>query len=90
MGQPDPMFLLKAEYDADETPHKVDLGAGVLRDEQGECYELPIVRKAKETLAQKRLGHDVGRLTSPRCLPGALDSLLTIDTVQTNDRDCLF
>ncbi|KAL1639401.1 putative secondary metabolism biosynthetic enzyme [Diplodia intermedia] len=44
-GPADPMNLLKAEYDRDPTPSKVDLGVGVLRDEQGGCYEIPVVQE---------------------------------------------
>ncbi|KAL1617026.1 Aspartate aminotransferase, cytoplasmic [Diplodia seriata] len=44
-GPADPINLLKAEYDRDPTPSKVDLGVGVLRDEQGGCYEIPVVQE---------------------------------------------
>ncbi|KKY13502.1 putative aspartate aminotransferase [Diplodia seriata] len=44
-GPADPINLLKAEYDRDPTPSKVDLGVGVLRDEQGACYEIPVVQE---------------------------------------------
>ncbi|KAI1503171.1 pyridoxal phosphate-dependent transferase [Biscogniauxia marginata] len=57
-GPPDPMFVLKQEYDQDSTSYKVDIGAGVLRDEQGACYEFPVIRKAKSIIEKQPLGHD--------------------------------
>lgn len=47
-GPVDRMFELKKRYDADKTPSKVDLGAGVLRDEQGQCHEFTVLQKASE------------------------------------------
>lgn len=55
----DPMFVLKKEYDQDTHPLKVDLGAGVLRDEQGACYEFAVVKEAKQELEKRHLNHDV-------------------------------
>ncbi|KAF2440813.1 PLP-dependent transferase [Karstenula rhodostoma CBS 690.94] len=54
----DPMFVLKKEYDQDAYPLKVDLGAGVLRDQQGACYELAVVKEAKRQLEELHLSHD--------------------------------
>ena len=53
------MFVLKKEYDHDTHPLKVDLGAGVLRDEQGACYEFAVVKEAKLELERRHLSHDV-------------------------------
>lgn len=55
----DPMFLLKQEYDSDPSPTKVDLGAGVLRDENGSCHEFTTIREAKAELERRKLTHDV-------------------------------
>lgn len=55
----DPMFALKKEYDQDAHPWKVDLGAGVLRDEQGACYEFAVIKEAKRELERRHLSHDV-------------------------------
>ncbi|KKY22350.1 putative aspartate aminotransferase [Diplodia seriata] len=41
----DIMWDLKVRMTADKSPDKVDLGAGVYRDEQGKYYEIPVVRK---------------------------------------------
>jgi aspartate aminotransferase len=49
-GPVDPMFDLKLQLDADQSPHKIDLGAGVYRDESGDYYEFPVVKKVVETL----------------------------------------
>lgn len=44
-GPLDPINILKRQYEEDPTPSKVDLGVGVLRDEQGGCYEIPVVQE---------------------------------------------
>lgn len=49
-GPVDRMFELKARYDQDKTPSKVDLGAGVLRDEHGNCNELSVLQEASEMI----------------------------------------
>jgi aspartate/tyrosine/aromatic aminotransferase len=55
----DPMYVLKKDHDQDTHPLKVDLGAGVLRDEQGACYEFAVVKEAKRELERRHLSHDV-------------------------------
>lgn len=50
MALPDHMNLLKKEYDADTFQEKVDLGAGVMRDEAGACYELPAIKRVNYML----------------------------------------
>jgi hypothetical protein len=47
MGLTDPIQILKRDYDLDTTPSKVDLGAGVLRDERGRTYEFPVIQKVR-------------------------------------------
>ncbi|KAL4983175.1 pyridoxal phosphate-dependent transferase [Aspergillus falconensis] len=59
----DPMFILKARADGDRDPNKVDLGVGIYRHEQGGCYEFPAIKKAKEILADKDIGHDYNPTT---------------------------
>jgi hypothetical protein len=51
MGLTDPMQTLKRDYDLDSTPSKVDLGAGVLRDERGRTYEFPVIQKVRLDVA---------------------------------------
>jgi len=46
-GPTDPMFDLKVQLDADRSPLKIDLGAGVYRDENGAYYELSVVKKVE-------------------------------------------
>ncbi|WWC65482.1 uncharacterized protein I303_108100 [Kwoniella dejecticola CBS 10117] len=43
---PDTMFALKARYDADESPNKVNLAPGTYRDHSGQPWVLPSVKKA--------------------------------------------
>lgn len=46
-GSVDPMNTLKLRSDADRSPHKVDLGAGVYRDEEANYYEFPAIKKVR-------------------------------------------
>ncbi|THC89449.1 hypothetical protein EYZ11_011104 [Aspergillus tanneri] len=41
----DPMLMLMEKVKQDTHQHKVDLGVGVYRDEQGSYYEFPAIRK---------------------------------------------
>ncbi|KAL1643705.1 Aspartate aminotransferase/Glutamic oxaloacetic transaminase AAT2/GOT1 [Diplodia intermedia] len=50
----DIMWDLKLRLTADKSPDKVDLGAGVYRDEQGKYYELPVVRKVRSIVVLKK------------------------------------
>lgn len=47
---PDPLFGLKARYNADTRPDKVDLGIGAYRDNSGKPWILPAVKKAERKL----------------------------------------
>ncbi|GAA5891350.1 hypothetical protein JCM6882_004666 [Rhodosporidiobolus microsporus] len=47
----DPIFALTAGYQADSFPQKVNLGVGAYRDNAGKPFVLPVVRKAKQILA---------------------------------------
>ncbi|KAJ2705526.1 hypothetical protein H4R19_005114, partial [Coemansia spiralis] len=38
---------------ADTNPHKVDLGVGAYRNDDGEPWVLPVVRKAEQRLAEQ-------------------------------------
>ncbi|GEQ67437.1 hypothetical protein JCM33374_g1102 [Metschnikowia sp. JCM 33374] len=46
----DPLFGLKARYNADSRPDKVDLGIGAYRDNSGKPWILPAVKKAERKL----------------------------------------
>lgn len=43
-GPPDPVYILKQQVDADQSPEKVDLGVGVYRNEQGQYHELQAIK----------------------------------------------
>lgn len=43
-GPPDPMFDLQIRLNNDRYPGKIDLGAGVYRDERGAYFELPAIK----------------------------------------------
>lgn len=49
---PDPLFGLKARYNADSRPNKVDLGIGAYRDNNGKPWILPAVRQAEKKLQE--------------------------------------
>ena len=45
-GLPDLMQVLKQQADGDNSPDKIDLGAGVYRDELGRYHEFDALKKA--------------------------------------------
>ena len=45
----DPMFELKVKADSDTHPHKIDLGVGIYRDEEGHYQELKAVKLVSVT-----------------------------------------
>jgi len=51
---PDPILGLMAAFRADPDPHKVDLGVGVYRDEQGNTPVLEAVREAESALLARQ------------------------------------
>ncbi|QQK46320.1 Aminotransferase, class I/classII [Penicillium digitatum] len=54
---PDAMFALTAQYITDSSPTKVNLGQGTYRDEQGNPWVLPSVRKSRK-LPSQELNHE--------------------------------
>ncbi|KAJ5169997.1 aminotransferase [Penicillium coprophilum] len=54
---PDVIFALTAQYVADKSPKKVNLGQGTYRDEHGNSWVLPSVRESRKLLAQE-LNHE--------------------------------
>ncbi|KAL0264077.1 Aspartate aminotransferase, cytoplasmic [Diplodia seriata] len=86
-GPADPINLLKAEYDRDPTPSKVDLGVGVLRDEQGGCYEIPVVQEvSKSSPIKPTIGIEPFRRNAANLLFGAPSAALRenrVSTIQT-------
>lgn len=55
---PDAIFALTAEYNADKFPKKVNLGQGTYRDENGNPWVLPSVRKSRQILEENNLNHE--------------------------------
>ncbi|KAL4750352.1 hypothetical protein BDW72DRAFT_203990 [Aspergillus terricola var. indicus] len=53
---PDAIFALTAEYNADPSPVKVNLGQGTYRDNHGLPWVLPSVEKDRRILNEKGLG----------------------------------
>ena len=54
---PDAIFALTAQYIADQSPKKVNLGQGTYRDENGNPWVLPSVRNSRKLLSQE-LNHE--------------------------------
>ncbi|KAI9925476.1 hypothetical protein ASPWEDRAFT_52135 [Aspergillus wentii DTO 134E9] len=55
---PDAIFALTAKYLNDTSPQKVNLGQGTYRDEQGNPWILPSVRKSREILTAQNVNHE--------------------------------
>jgi aspartate aminotransferase len=51
---PDPILGLMAAFRADADPHKVDLGVGVYRNDQGETPVLQAVRQAEQAMLARQ------------------------------------
>ncbi|KAA8652630.1 Aspartate aminotransferase [Aspergillus tanneri] len=69
----DPMLMLMEKVKQDTHQHKVDLGVGVYRDEQGSYYEFPAIRKPFVKLAaQFMFGHsfELERVASVQTVAG--------------------
>ncbi|XP_038214616.1 aspartate aminotransferase, mitochondrial isoform X2 [Zerene cesonia] len=58
MGPPDVILGITEAYKRDTNPKKVNLGAGAYRDDNGNPFVLPSVRKAEEILLKKALNHE--------------------------------
>lgn len=54
---PDAIFALTAQYLADPSPKKVNLGQGTYRDEDGNPWVLPSVRQSRKLVSQE-LNHE--------------------------------
>ncbi|XP_015514408.1 aspartate aminotransferase, mitochondrial isoform X1 [Neodiprion lecontei] len=54
-GPPDLMLKIGEAYSQDPNTDKVDLSAGVYRDELGQPWVLPCVRQAEKKIAEKKL-----------------------------------
>ncbi|KAL2856641.1 pyridoxal phosphate-dependent transferase [Aspergillus pseudoustus] len=54
----DAIFALTAEYNADPSPQKVNLGQGTYRDDNGQPWVLPAVRESRKILEERGLRHE--------------------------------
>ncbi|KAM6534344.1 hypothetical protein FALCPG4_007272 [Fusarium falciforme] len=75
-GPRDPMFDLKKAADGNTSPLKVDLGAGVYRNEAGAYHEFPAVKGAKRRLDESDLGHDYNPTTGIASFTKAATSVM--------------
>jgi len=58
MGPPDSLFGLIEAYKQDPAPNKISLGIGAYRDDHGQPYVLPSVRRAEKMLLDKNMNHE--------------------------------
>ncbi|CAK1544209.1 unnamed protein product [Leptosia nina] len=58
MGPPDVILGITEAYKRDTNPKKVNLGVGAYRDDNGNPFVLPSVRKAEEIIHKKGLNHE--------------------------------
>ena len=54
----DEVFALMAAFQADPSPDKVSLGAGVYRDNEARSWRLPTVRKVRFSTLQPPIPYD--------------------------------
>ena len=55
---PDAIFALTAQYIADPSPLKCNLGQGCYRSNEGQPWVLPSVQRAREQLLSQGLNHE--------------------------------
>ncbi len=58
MGPPDPIVGLNEAYAQDASPHKVNVGVGAYRGDDGLPFVLPCVREAERINMEKTLNHE--------------------------------
>lgn len=58
MGPPDPILGVSEAYKRDTDPKKVNLGVGAYRDDNGNPYVLPSVRKAEDAVRAKKMNKE--------------------------------
>jgi hypothetical protein len=58
MGPPDPIVGLNEAFALDTSPHKVNVGVGAYRDDEGLPYVLPCVREAERINMEQNLNHE--------------------------------
>lgn len=54
----DAIFALTAEFLADPSPQKVNLGQGAYRDDKGQPWVLPSVRESRRVISEQGLQHE--------------------------------
>jgi len=72
---PDPILGLSAAYREDTNPHKIDLGVGVYKDEQGNTPIMDAVAKAQVKLLDEETSKTY---ITPQGVQGYIDNMLTL------------
>ncbi|KAI5965723.1 AAT22 [Candida pseudojiufengensis] len=72
--EPDPIIKTMEQFSKDENPKKIDLSIGVYKDPQGNCYEFPSIKLAKQILNKNDPGNNYTNMGGiPNFLNGAQD-----------------
>lgn len=72
---PDPILGLSAAFKADSNPHKIDLGVGVYKDEQGNT---PIVQAVAAAQTRLLAAETSKTYITPQGVPGFIDGMLEL------------
>ncbi|MET1219442.1 MAG: amino acid aminotransferase [Glaciecola sp.] len=72
---PDPILGLSAAFKADTNPHKIDLGVGVYKDEQGNT---PIVKAVAEAQTRLLASETSKTYITPQGVQGFIDGMLEL------------
>ena len=62
------IIICTQAYLSDDFPHKVNVGVGAYRCEQGKPFVLPVVREAENELIAEELDHEYSGIVSACCV----------------------
>jgi len=71
LGPPDKLFGLIDAFNKDSSPNKISLSIGAYRDDDGNPFVLPSVRKAERIILEKEMNHEYAGIAG---VPGFLDT----------------
>ena len=80
---PDPIFEVTKRFNADQDPHKVNLGQGTYRDENAKPWVLPSVREAEKLVGNA--GHEYLPIEGLQSFRDEASKLLFHDTSAYKD-----
>lgn len=80
---PDGIFEVLRRYNADQSPHKINVCVGAYRDEHGQPWVLPAVRMAENKIAGS--DHEYLPMMGSRSLRDAVVDLIFHDAVALSE-----